>query len=211
MLFRSDQFVSFAATNATLKPEKFDNYEFGAKVDVQPGLTATFAIYRLDRTNTRANGPVAGQIVLTGAQRSKGFEIGLVGRITPKWQTALGYANTRAKITETTTAAPAGRRVGQVPRHQFSLWNRYDVTDSLGLGLGLYHQSSQFTTISNLTRLPGYTRIDAALFYKVSDRIEAQLNVENLTDKGYFPSAHNDNNITTGGPRSARFTVRTRF
>ncbi len=206
-----DQFVSFAPTNATLKPETFDNYEIGAKVDVRPGLSATVAVYRLDRGNTRANGPVAGQIVLTGAQRTSGFELGLVGRITPQWQTALGYANTKARITETTAAAPAGRRVGQVPRHQVSLWNRYDVTDALGIGLGLYHQSAQFTTISNLTRLPGYTRIDAALFYKFNDKIEAQLNVENLTDKGYFPSAHNDTNITTGAPINARVTVGFKF
>ena len=206
-----DQFVSFSPTNATLKPETFDNYEIGAKVDVRPGLTATVAVYRLDRTNTRANGPVAGQVVLTGAQRTSGFELGLVGRITDRWQTALGYANTKARITETTTAAPAGRRVGQVPRHQLSLWNRYDVTDSIGLGLGLYHQSSQFATISNLTRLPAYTRIDAALFYKISDRIEAQLNVENLTDTGYFPNAHNDNNISTGAPINARMTVGFKF
>ncbi len=206
-----DQFVSFAPNNATLKPETFDNYEIGAKVDVKPGLTATVAVYRLDRTNTRANGPVAGQVVLTGAQRTSGFELGLVGRITPQWQTALGYANTKARITETTTAAPAGRVVGQVPRHQVSLWNRYDLDDSIGVGLGLYHQSSQFATISNLTRLPGYTRIDAALFYKISDKIEAQLNVENLTDEGYFPSAHNDNNISTGAPINARVTVGFKF
>jgi catecholate siderophore receptor len=206
-----DQFIGFALNNAALKPEKFDNYEIGAKVDLKPGLTATVAVYRLDRTNTRANGPVAGQTVLTGAQRSSGFELGLVGRITPQWQTAFGYANTKAEITETTTAAPAGRVVGQVPRHQLSLWNRYDLNDTFGLGLGLYHQSSQFATISNLTRLPGYTRIDAALFYKISDKIEAQLNVENLTDEGYFPSAHNDNNISTGAPINARVTVGFKF
>ncbi len=206
-----DQFLSLDASLATLEPEAFDNYEIGAKWDIKPALSLTVAAYRLDRRNTRAAGPVAGTIVLTGQQRTTGVEIGLTGRITPQWQTGLGYSYTEAEITRTTTAAPAGRQVAQVPRHQFSLWNRYDVSKRFGVGLGLYHQSKQFATISNLTELPAYTRLDAALFVKLTDRIEAQLNVENLTNATYFPVAHNDNNISTGAPVNARLTVAVKF
>lgn len=206
-----DQFVTFDATNAALKPETFDNYEIGAKWNIRPDLTLTAAVYRLDRGNTRAAGPVAGTIVQTGGQRSTGFELGLAGRITARWMTSLGYAFTRAKIREATTAAPAGRRIGQVPRNQFSLWNRYDVTDRFGIGAGLYYQSRQFTTISNTTILPSYTRLDAALFYKLTDRLDVQVNLENVTGKTYFPAAHNDNNIATGAPLNARFTLNAKF
>jgi catecholate siderophore receptor len=59
--------------------------------------------------------------------------------------------------------------------------------------------------------LPAYTRVDLAGFIAVTDAIDVQVNVENLFNTGYFPTAHNDNNISTGGPRSARFTVRTKF
>ena len=206
-----DQFVTFDATNAALKPETFDNYEIGAKWNVEPDLTLTVAVYRLDRGNTRATGPTPGTIVQTGKQRSSGFEFGLAGQITPRWMTSLGYAYTKAEIRDTTTAAPAGRRAGQVPRNQFSLWNRYDATDRLGFGAGLYYQSRQFASISNTTVLPAYTRLDAALFYKLNDKIEAQVNVENLTGKTYFPVAHNDNNISTGAPVNARFTISAKF
>ena len=206
-----DQFLSFNATAATLKPEQFDNYEVGAKWDIIPKLTLTTAVFRLDRENTRAPGPVAGQIVQTGAQRSSGFELSLVGNIIPKLTTSLGYAYTKAEITATTTAAPNGRRVGQVPRNQLSLFNRYEVSDKLGIGATLYYQSAQFATISGATRVPAYTRIDGAIFYKLTDKIEAQVNIENLTDKTYFPSAHNDNNISTGAPINARFTLVAKF
>ena len=206
-----DQFLSLDLTSAALEPEVFDNYEIGAKWDIRSDLSLTVAAYRLDRSNTRATGAVAGTTVLTGRQRTTGFELGLTGRITPEWQTSIGYAYTDAQITQTTAAAPAGRRVAQVPRHQLSLWNRYDVTKRFGVGLGLYHQSKQFATISNLTELPAYTRLDAALFVKLTDRIEAQLNVENLTDAAYFPVAHNDNNISTGAPINARLTVAVKF
>ena len=39
------------------KPEKFTNYEVGAKWDVRPRLSLTTAVYRLDRTNTRSTDP----------------------------------------------------------------------------------------------------------------------------------------------------------
>ena len=206
-----DQFLSLDATLATLEPESFDNYEIGAKWDIRPDLSLTVAAYRLDRSNTRAAGPVAGTTVLTGQQRTTGFELGLTGRITPQWQTSLGFGLTDAKITQATAAAPAGRRVAQVPRHQFSLWNRYDISSRFGIGIGLYHQAKQFATISNVTELPAYTRLDAALFVKLTGRIDAQLNVENVTDATYFPVAHNDNNISTGAPINARLSVTVKF
>jgi catecholate siderophore receptor len=207
-----DQFVTFDASFANLEPEAFNNYELGAKWDVMPGLTLTTAIYRLDRSNTRAANPIpGGPPLLTGGQRTEGFEISMTGRITPKWQTAMAYARTVAKITSTTTAAPAGREVAQVPRDQLSLWNRYDVTDRVGVGLGIFHQAGQFATISSLVRLPAYTRIDAALFFKLTDKISAQVNVENVGNITYFPTAHTDNNIMTGGPRNVRLTLTGKF
>ncbi len=202
-----DQFVNLDVTSAALEPEEFSNYELGAKWDIKPGLTLTTAVYRLDRTNTRAAGPVAGTLVLTGGQRTSGVEVGLTGRLSKKWQAAIGYANTKAEVSSTTLTAPAGRKVAQVPRHQFSLWNRYELTDRLGLGFGLYHQSKQFTTISNVTVLPSFTRLDAAAFFKMNDQFELQLNIENVTDTRYFPAAHNDNNISTGAPINARLTL----
>ncbi len=206
-----DQFVNLDLTSAALEPEEFDNYEVGAKWDITPALTATVAVFRLDRTNTRAAGPVAGTLVLTGAQRSSGVEVGLTGQITSRWQAALGYARIEADITATTSAAPAGRAVAQVPRDQLTLWNRYDVSDRIGVGLGVYHQSSSFATISNATRLPGYTRVDAALFVEVAEGVDAQVNVENILGEKYFPNAHNDQNISTGAPTNARLTVRFAF
>jgi catecholate siderophore receptor len=206
-----DQFLSLTASLAALVPERFDNYELGVKWDVTPVLQATAAIYRLDRANTRANGPTPGTIVLTGSQRSQGVELGLTGNITKRWQTSLGYAYTEAEITSTTAAAPQGRQVAQVPRHQFSLWNRYQLIDRLGVGVGLYHQADQFTTISNAVTLPAYTRLDLAVFLKLTDRIDAQINVENVTNETYFPVAHTDDNISTGAPTNARFTLRARF
>jgi catecholate siderophore receptor len=207
-----DQFASLDATSATLEPEEFENIEFGLKWDVLPRLALTAAVYQLDRSNTRALDPGgSGQTVLTGEQRSQGFELGLAGSVTEAWQIAGGYAYQDVEITSTTTAAPAGRKVPLVPKHTFSLWNMYRFAPRFGAGLGVIHQSDMFASISNAVTLPEFTRVDAALFVAVTDQVELQLNVENLLDEEYWGTAHNDNNITPGAPRTARVTLRTRF
>jgi len=206
-----DQFSGLNPTAEGLKPERFDNYEVGAKWEPVEGLLATIAAYQLDRTNSRAPGETPGTIVLTGAQRSRGIEATLERNITDRWQVSAGYALQEAEVRRTTSAAPAGREVPLVPRHQFSFWNRYDVNRSFGVGLGVIAASKSFASISNAVTLPGYARVDGALFLRLMNGVEAQLNVENLFGEDYFPTAHSDNNIAPGAPTTARATLRFRF
>ena len=206
-----DQFGSLDVTSEALKPERFDNYELGVKWEPVSGLLATAAIYQLDRTNTRATDPVTNLTVLTGAQRSRGLELGLERNISDRWQVSAGYAWQEAEIRRTTAAAPAGREVPLVPHHQFSAWNRYNVSARFGLGLGLVVRSKSYASISNDVVLSSYARVDGALFYEIADGIEGQLNVENLFGADYFPTAHSDNNIAPGAPTTARATLRFRF
>lgn len=206
-----DQFSSLDATTSALEPEEFENLELGVKWDITPTLALTTAIYRLDRNNTRAIDPLSGLTVLSGEQRSEGFEIGLTGSVTHLWQISGGYSYQDVEITSTTTAAPAGRVVPLTPEHTFALWNMVRFSPRWSAGLGVTHQSEMFASISNAVTLPEFTRVDAALYFAVSDRTELQLNVENLFDEEYWGSAHNDNNITPGSPTAARLTLRTRF
>jgi len=206
-----DQFSSLTDVTEGLKPERFDNYEFGAKLQLPGGLLATAAVYRLDRTNTRATDPVSHLTVLTGAQRSRGIELGLERSVSSRWLISGGYSYQKAEITETTTAAPAGREVPLVPRHGFSLWNRYGFTKQIGAGIGVIARSKSYATISNQVKLPGYARVDAALYYQLPWGVKAQVNVENLFGAHYFPTANADNNISPGAPRAVKATVGYRF
>jgi len=206
-----DQFSSLSSTTEALKPERFDNYEIGAKWEPLHGLLATAAIYQLDRSNTRAIDPVTLQTVLTGAQRSRGVELGLERSVTSRWLISAGYALQKAEITQTTQAAPEGREVPLVPRHSVSLWNRYDLTKQVGVGLGLVARSKSYASISNLVKLPGYARVDGALFYRLPGGVEAQVNVENLLGERYFATSNGDNNLAPGAPRSIKATVGYKF
>ena len=207
-----DQFSALTAITQTLKAEKFSNYEFGAKWDVRQSLSLTGAVYRLDRTNTRANDPSdPTRIVQTGSQRTSGFEAGLNGTITRAWKIVGGYAYQDARVTAATTAAPTGARVAQVPRHTFSLWNNYRFAGKWGAGLGFIHRSDMFAAIDDRVILPGYTRADAALYYTITEKIGFQANLENMFDKKYFVNADGNDNISPGSPSSVRLSLSWKF
>nr|WP_240048833.1 TonB-dependent siderophore receptor [Parerythrobacter lutipelagi] len=207
-----DQFLILSTGDAGFEPEKFSNYEVGAKWLVKPDLFLTAALFRLDRTNTTAPDPAnTGLTVQVGESRVEGFELSLVGEVLPGWQTSFGYTYLDGEITTTSDFAAAGTRLQQLPKHQISAWNHVDVTDRFGLGFGVIHQSKQFSSFSNNVVLPSYWRADAAAFYELNDRISLQINVENLFDEDYYSSAHGDNNIQPGDPLSARFGVRVKI
>jgi catecholate siderophore receptor len=207
-----DQFSSLTATTETLEPERFTNYEVGAKWDARPGLAFTAAAYRLDRTNTSAPDPLdATRIVQTGSQRTRGIELGATGEVTSWWQLAGGAAFQDAEITSTTSAAKAGQTVALVPERTFSLWNRVQLFPALGLGLGVVHQSDMFAAIDNTVTLPGFTRADGAVFVRVARQLSAQVNVENLLDEKYYATSHGNNNIMPGASRTVRVLLTTSF
>ena len=85
------------------------------------------------------------------------------------------------------------------------------MTKEFGAGLGLIARSKSYASISNAVKLPGYTRLDAALFYRLPSGLEAQLNLQNLLGVHYFPTASNDNNIAPGAPRTVKATLGYRF
>ncbi len=203
-----DQFSSLTVTTQTLEPEQFRNHEIGAKWDPSARLSLNVAAYRLDRTNSQAPDPSApGRIVQTGARRTTGYEFGSSGRVTDAWSMVAGYAVQRAVITEATTAAPAGTTVQLVPHHTQSLWNRYDVSSSLGVGLGLVHQANMYAAIDNSVVLPSFTRFDGGLFFGLTRDVRAQFNVENITNRLYYPTSQGNNNIMPGAPRSLKVSL----
>jgi catecholate siderophore receptor len=207
-----DQFSSLTTVTREVEPEKFQNYELGVKWDVRPDLSLTTAVYRLDRTNTRATDPSdPTRIVQTGSQRTNGYELGVAGRITSAWRVAGGYAYQDAFVTSATTAARAGAQVAQVPHHTLSLWNTCQVVPRLGLGLGVLHRTDMFAAIDNTVVLPGYTRVDAAAYFTLTSRVRLQANVENLLDEKYYANADNNTNISPGFRRAVRVGLTAAF
>jgi catecholate siderophore receptor len=187
------------------------------KWDIVPRLQFTAAVYNLDRYNKRFPDPNnPGFFILSGRTNTKGFETGLVGTITDQWQVSGGYAYTDARIVGATsgTIVP-GNRVGLVPYHTFTLWNKYEFVDWFALGAGIIHQTDSFASSDDTVLLPGFTRVDAGIFgkYRLRDRtlLSWQVNVENVFNTAYYATADGNNNITPGSPRAIRGVIRANF
>jgi catecholate siderophore receptor len=205
-----EQLASLTVSNKALDPEEFTNKEIGMKWDLGSGLNFTTALYQLDRTNVAVTDPAdPTRTILVDGQQVRGLELEMAGQLTQHWQLVAGFAYQDSEMQ--TPTAQNGNSLAQVPKQSFSLWNRYQLNDVIAAGLGWVAQSSGFTTTDNSVTLPGFGRLDAAVFYTLSPQLRVQMNLENLLDKTYYASAHNNNNITPGTPRAYRVGLSYKF
>lgn len=207
-----EQLASLSVTNQALDPEQFTNYEVGAKWEGK-SIELAAAIYRLDRGNVAVADPANPTVMqLVDGQRSEGFELSATGNPTRAWSIVGAYAYQNGEILQSlSTTARAGARLAQLPKHSISLWNKVDLSQTWGLGLGIVHRDEIFTSTDNTVTLPAFTRVDAAVFYSFGPHLRAQLNIENLLDTTYYASAHSNTNISPGAPRTVQMSWTTRF
>jgi catecholate siderophore receptor len=209
-----EQLASLSVSNQALDPEEFKNTEIGAKWDISPTLTLTGSVYRLNRSNASITDPADSTklILLPGdSQRIEGVELSLNGQITPAWQVVAAYAYQDAKTVQAVGTTPAGKILAQTPKNSLSVWNRYDISPKWGAAIGVLSRDKSYAGISNDVTLDSYTRIDGAVYWAISPKLQLQLNVENLATTEYYPNAHSDTNITPGAPRSAYLTLSVKY
>ena len=208
-----EQLGSLNLTNAALAPERYTNYELGVKWDVTRAFQVSAAIYQLDRTNVLIPDPAdVTKSILAGAQTSKGIELSASGNITEAWSIIASYAYQEGQFTKPISATvPEGNWLANLPRHNIAIWNRYDITSWLGAGVGVIHQTRRFAATDNLVDLPSYTRVDAAVYFNITDTMTAQVNIENLLGEKYFFNANSNNNISPGAPFTVKVGLGARF
>ncbi len=208
-----EQLSSLNLANQALAPEEFRNYELGLKWDVAPSFELATSVYRLDRGNVAVADPVNPAVTtLVDGQRTEGVELSISGTVRAGWSIVGAYAYQEGEITQSLSpTALAGARLAQLPRHTASLWNKVDINSAWGIGMGIVHRDAIFTSTDNLVTVPSFTRVDTAIYFSFSERLRAQVNVENLFDTSYYAYAHSNTNITPGSPRAVRVSWTTRF
>jgi catecholate siderophore receptor len=212
-----EQLTSLTSSNKSFDPEKFTNIEAGIKYDLLQSFSISSAIYRLERTKMAITDPSSPlNTIIVDGQVTKGFELGVSGKLFDAYSMYGGYTYQDAEITSTQGNSDpdkkilAGTRLGHVPKHTFSLWHKYEFNETWSAALGVVSRSDMFAatpTASTAVKLPGYARLDAAIFANINKQTKLQLNIENLFDKTYHQSAHNNNNIMYGYPLTARATL----
>ena len=209
-----EQFADINPPNDVLDPNTAQNLEIGLKWDFADRLSFTAAVFEIEESSPQvADDPGTLDVIDTEV---RGAEAQIQGQITDNWYVSAGYSYLEGNQiaddgSDATNSDGDVLRIRELPEHTFNLWSHYQVTSQFGVGAGLAFQDESFADNDNTTTLPSYVRLDAAAYYDVSDDLRIQVNIENLTDTEYFPSAHTADNITVGAPINARFTVSGRF
>jgi iron complex outermembrane recepter protein len=184
-----------SADGSVFAPERGEQWEAGIKADLlDRRLSATAAIFELKRRNILITDPADPNLSIpVGEQRSRGFEVEVQGRPADGWQLTAAYTLTDAKVTRDSDSDLLGDRLPLAARHTGSLWTRYDrpVSNdlSLGVGGGIFASSRREASLPNAAfSLPGYARVDTAVFLAWRDRVRMQLNLDNLFDADILDS-----------------------
>jgi iron complex outermembrane recepter protein len=197
------------------KPERGTQYEVGVKANfLDNRLSSTLAAYEITKSNVLTEDPSDPDLsIQVGEQRSRGIEFDLAGEILPGWNIIASYAYTDAEITEDNTYE-VGNRLNNVPFNTASLWTTYRIQkgslEGLGFGAGIFYVDSRQGDLNNSFEVPGYTRVDAAIYYE-KESFKAVLNFKNLFDVEYFVGVQNRRNIPPGEPFTVQGTISWEF
>lgn len=207
-----EQFLTLSLDTQSTRPQTFENLEGGVKWDIKPDLSLTAAVFELEREAFSSIDPEdQAQVILIEGSQTQGFELQLSGVLTEWWSITAGYSYLDGEVKVSDGTGNDGNDTRQTPENMFSIWNQFQINAKLSIGLGLTYQDSFFVREDNSVEVPDFTRVDAALFYDLNQALSFQVNIENLLDETYFPDAHSNDNISTGEPINARFSVRYRF
>nr|WP_272916582.1 TonB-dependent receptor [Tsuneonella aeria] len=191
-------------------PERSMLYELGTKLNLFDNrFLLTASVFQIDKDDVfeaAGSGYTPTGTGNTGANRTRGFELGLAGNITPIWSFQGGLTVMDAEITKS-AANPlrVGKTLSNFADFQASLLTRIQPTDAFALGFAVKHKSKRYagqpdTAPAFTTRpdgtffynqpVPAYTVGDAFVEYRFNENIEFRLNANNLTDEKYYLAAY---------------------
>ncbi len=204
-----------SADNTPFEPTQGTQYEIGAKADFLDGrLSTTLSFYNINRSNITTTDPNNPNFsIQVGEQRGRGIDFDIVGEILPSWNLIGSYSYLDATITED-NQFEVGNRLNNVPRHQASLWTTYTLQSGdlqgLGFGLGAFLVGERSGDLDNTFTLPGYTRVDAAIYYE-REQFRAGLNFKNLFDTRFFAGSQGRRAVVPGAPFEVQGTLSWQF
>ena len=192
--FNPQQFTRLA-NGAKPAPSQGKQEEVGLKYLSADGrYSGSVAAYQIHKTNIATPDPAdpTGTFsILSGEERSRGLEFDLGAKPVPGLQTILALSYIDATVTRD-AMLPIGDSLVNVPRTQATLWARYDIPGTkYGVGTSVFHVGRRQATLPNSFTIPAYTRWDLAFFWRATPKIEAAINLQNITDARYYDSQDN--------------------
>lgn len=192
-----------AEGNRDFPPEEGRQIEVGVKADLLDGrATATVSVFNIEKENVlnRVSGAV---YELTGKEESEGFELEVNASVTDNWQLIAGFAYVDATVAESRNAALVGLSLRNAPEVTASVWNRVQMTERLGFGLGLAYADARWGELPRTgtrIRLPDYLVADFVVYYD-HPAASGTLKIGNVFDERYYESGTSWTRLVPGAPR----------
>lgn len=199
-----EQYKALSATSARLEPDVFESNEIGLKYDISPRLNLTLSYFNSEQTRAERDNDTGENSEVRGLTVD-GLEVQLKGQLIDRLDVMVGYSSLDGETS-------SGGEPREIPDHTFSLYAKYQVNDKYGWALGMTRQGESKIKDNNPGLvLPEYTRLDLGAYYKLSNGLELQVNIENLNDELYFPHSHSTHQASVGEPFNARISIRKDF
>lgn len=212
--------------NPNVDPQKGTNIELGTKWDLfEEKLLLTAAAFKSTNDNEMAT-ELDGTSVQVGEKEVTGVELGLVGALTDALQINLGLTVmdteiTRGNRTQGSNSNNEGGEIQWSPKTTFTTWLTYNFSNGLIIGGGARYVDSMLSSSAvneavqatrSMLQVEDYWVVDAMMTYPISDSINLQLNLYNLTDEDYISTVNNaGNRYYSGRPFSARLGLKVAF
>jgi catecholate siderophore receptor len=199
-----EQYKSLSATSARLDPDVFESNEVGLKYDISPRLNLTLSHFNSDQTRAERDNDTGENSEVRGLTVD-GLEVQLKGQLTDRLDVMVGYSSLDGETS-------SGGEPREIPDYTFSFYAKYQVNDKYGWAFGMTRQGESKINDNNPDLvLPEYTRLDLGGYYKLSNGLDLQVNIENLNDELYFPHSHSTHQASVGEPFNARISIRKEF
>jgi iron complex outermembrane recepter protein len=205
---------------SNIAPEQGTQWETGVKFDLDKRLSGTLALYDIDKRNVLVSqlNTVTNQTEFrtAGRVRSRGIELDVTGRLTDHWSMIGSYAYTDARVVDDPVLA--GLALQNVALNTGSLYLVYDfgtaLPGRLRIGGGGHYVGNRPGDANNSFILPSYAVADVFATYETKYQtlpVIYQLNVKNLFDQVYYPSAQNILNVELGDARRVSLSATVKF
>ncbi|MEH0157396.1 TonB-dependent receptor [Limibacter armeniacum] len=197
------------ATEGSYDPSEGKMLEIGAKgTFFNDRLSATLAAYDITNTNILTTNINTGLVEQRGAERSRGIEVDVNGRIGSNLSLTANYAYNKATIEEDSDEALIGKIKENAPLHSGGGFANYAFDgrlSGLNLNVGAHFVSNRNTFDQDL-QLPAYTLFDAGISYKVN-KVKVALTVDNVFDKTYWVGGYSYARLFPGAPRNYLLSI----
>ncbi|MDB5518320.1 MAG: TonB-dependent siderophore receptor [Tardiphaga sp.] len=205
---------------SNIAPEEGVSWETGVKFDINKRLSGTVALYDIDKKNVLVSQLNSATSLVeyrtAGKVRSRGVEVDVTGKLTDSWSMIGSYAYTDARVTDDPTLT--GKALQNVALNTGSLYLVYDfgtaLPGRLRVGAGAHYVGDRPGDALNTFVLPSYVVADAFATYETKYEtlpVIYQLNVKNLFDNVYYPSAVSQFFVAMGDARRVSLSATVKF